>query len=374
MPAPKKTQRSEANWLAHLEFVAELPHSNRVLMPTVLTAVRQQFDGAQLGIFVWVDREDGELKPTAIGWERINGAVTDLMRTRLPDAFANFPLDPQLSTDGELIRIWQAQPGDEESWIYKEGLHPLGVHWGIGAPLLDEQKHCHGFLYIYRELGREAWTDEDNLRLKRARDRLQKLGQSRSSELPPAPYRLLHTAQFQFDRNGRMLARSAHGVESLYLYQDLGENFLAWNTGTVAALPVRARSIVDDMQAALARGENPKPTSKSVDLPAGRFEFHVEPLASSGSEPSISVRVSQHEPLDIAVARALLDAPFSLQEKRILVASTRKPSLQQLADHLGVTVGTLKIYINKLQAKAGQPSRQAIIDSLLLTRPGDIDA
>ena len=66
-----------------------------------------------------------------------------------------------------------------------------------------------------------------------------------------------------------------------------------------------------------------------------------------------------------------MNTSYSLQEKRILVASTRKPSLQALADYLGITVGTLKIYINRLQAKAEQPSRQAIIDALLADAGND---
>jgi DNA-binding CsgD family transcriptional regulator len=365
MPA-QKPNRSENTWLDHLSLLAELPYPGRVLMPVVLAAVRKAFDGAPLGFFVWVEGEGDELKPTAIWCERVNGAMTDIMSTRLPEALEGFPLKPQLETDGELIRILQAQSGDAEHWIYEDGLHPLGVHWGISAPLLDNERRCHGFIYIYRELGREPWSDEDNLHLKRARDQLRKLGQQSSTALPPSPYRFRHAAQFLFGRDGQMLARGTQGVELLYLYQDFNENFVPWNIDSLAALPLRARSIVSSMCQALARGATVEPVRHSVDLPAGRFEFHAETLTGvNGSEPSIAVRIAQHEPLDLSIARALIDAPFSLQEKRILVASTRKPSLQQLADHLNITVGTLKIYINRLQAKAGLPSRQAIIEMLL---------
>jgi DNA-binding CsgD family transcriptional regulator len=360
---PEKSTRTEAAWLSHLELLAELPYPGRVLIPVVLTTIREAFDDSPLGFFVWVDSE--KLEPIAIWCDRVNGAMTDLMRTRLPEAFENFPLKPQLETDGELIRMLQAQPGDAENWVYKEGFHPLGVHWGISAPLLDQARQCHGFIYIYRTLGREPWNDDDNQRLKRARDRLATLGQ-RTTTLPPCSYRFRHAAQFHFDRNAKMIARSAQGVELLYLYQDFGENFVPWNTDTIAALPAHARAIVTNMCAALVRGENVKPVSNAIDLPAGRFEFHAEPLTAVDSgEATVAVRISQYEPLDLAVARALMNTSYSLQEKRILVASTRKPSLQALADQLGVTVGTLKIYINRLQAKAGKVSRQEIIDSLL---------
>jgi DNA-binding CsgD family transcriptional regulator len=360
----EKSTRTEAAWLSHLELLAELPYPGRVLMPTVLTAVREGFDDSMLGIFVWVDPQT--MTPAAIWCERINGQMTDLMRTRLPEVFENFPLQPQLDTDGELIRMLQAQPGDAESWIYKEGFHPIGVHWGISAPLLDQARNCHGFVYIYRTLGREPWSDEDNLRLKRARDQLSGLGQRTTTALPPCPYRFRHAAQFHFDRNAKMIARSEHGVELLYQYQDFNENFVPWNTDSLVALPAQARSIVVSMSEALQRGERVQPVLQIAELPAGRFEFHAEPLSAvGGGESTVAVRIAHYEPLDIAVARALFDSPFSLQEKRILVASTRKPSLQALAEHLGITVGTLKIYINRLQSKAGKSSRQEIIDSLL---------
>lgn len=356
--------RNEAAWLAHLSLLAELPYPDRVLMPTVLTAVREAFDDSTLGICVWVDPQ--KMLPTSIWCERVNGQMTDLMRTRLPEVFESFPLQPQLDTDGELIRMLQAQPGDAENWVYKEGFHPIGVHWGISAPLLDRAGRCSGFMYLYRKLGREPWSDEDNLRLKRARDVLAGLGQQTASNLPACLHRFRHAAQFLFSPDGKMLARSEHGVELLYLYQDFNENFLPWNTHTLEALPEHARAMVTALGEALTRGETVKPVFHTVDLPAGRFEFHAEPLADVNASASmISVRIAQYEPLDLAVARALIDSPFSLQEKRILVASTRKPSLQALADQLGITVGTLKIYINRLQAKAGKAPRQEIIDSLV---------
>ena len=364
--ASTKISRTESAWLDHLSLLAELPYAGPVLMPVVLAAVRRGFEGAPLGFFVWVEPSGDDLVPRAIWCERVNGAMTDLMRTRLPDAFANFPLKPQLESDGELIRILQSQPGDAESWVYKEGFHPLGVHWGLSAPLLDENRDCHGFLYIYRALGLDRWSDEDNQRLKRARDRLRNLGQARATPLPPCPYRFRHAAQFLFDAAGTMLARSETGVELLFQYQDFNENFVPWNMDSLMALPALARSIVTEMGAALTRGETVQPVLNRVDLPSGRFEFFAEPLRSTnGGMPVISVRIEQHEALDLSLARVLLDAPFSLQEKRILIASTRRPSLQELANHLGITVGTLKIYINRLQAKAGLSSRQAIIDDLL---------
>lgn len=363
--AKPRLTRAEAAWLGHLELLAELPYSGRVLMPSVLAAVRAGFQ-AELGVFFWVTREHGALKPVALWTERTNGAIVEILRTRLAEVFADFPLQIQLDTDGDLIRQLQAMPGDEESWIYTEGLHPLGVHWGLSVPLLDDQGECHGFMYIYRAKSDGPYSDEDNRRLKRARDRLRQLGARSPGALPPCPARFRCAANFHFDAHGRMTARSAFGLELLYLYQDLGEGLLQWNAEDLSALPAQARGIVTGMLEAVRRGQPARPASYRVDLAAGLFHFHAETLTGlNGSGPVVAVRMCHHEPLDVAVARALLHAPYSLQEKRILVASTRAPSLNDLAEHLGITVGSLKVYINRLQAKAGLSSRQAIIERLL---------
>jgi len=187
--APKpRLSRAESAWLAHLELIAEQPYPGKVLMPSVLAAVRAGFD-AELGFFFWVARQAGELKPVALWAERTSGAIVEILRTRLSEVFANFPLQIQLDTDGDLIRQLQAMPGDEESWIYAEGLHPLGVHWGLSVPLLDPQGECHGFMYIYRAKASGPYSDEDNRRLKRARDHLRRLGTRAPGSLPACPSR-----------------------------------------------------------------------------------------------------------------------------------------------------------------------------------------
>ena len=370
MPAETSSlsARQEAAWLDHLELLAELPYPAPVLMPAVLAAVRTGFK-ADLGFFVWV--AGPELRPVAIWAERTNGTSLSIMKTRMGDLFKDFPLDIQLQSDGDLIRQMQAQAGDEDHWVYTEALNPLGVHWGISAPLRDRRGECVGFLYVYRAKTDGPFSDADNLRLKRARDRLKGLSLDKHCALPPCPQRFRHAASFIFDGAGNMVARGLHGVELLYLYQDLGEHLLDWNADDLKALPGQARSLVASLLADLAAGRRAEPLACHAELPAGRFDFHAEPLTSTtAGGPQVAVRVSHQEPLDIALARLLKDQAFSLQEKRILLASTRGPSLKDLAGHLGITVGTLKSYINRLQAKAGLPARQAIIDHLFVTSVG----
>ena len=108
----------------------------------------------------------------------------------------------------------------------------------------------------------------------------------------------------------------------------------------------------------------------SVNVAAGRFDFRAERLLVTGTDqPQVAVTITHLEPTDITVARQLMNWPLSSQEKRLLIASVRQPSQQQLAEHLGITIGTLKSYVNRLQSKLELPSRQAIIDKVLEHTP-----
>ena len=79
-----------------------------------------------------------------------------------------------------------------------------------------------------------------------------------------------------------MLARSASGVELLYQYQDFGEKFCRGTPTRSPPCQRIARAIVTDMCTALIRGNDVKPVANTVDLAAGRFEFHAEPLTAVG--------------------------------------------------------------------------------------------
>ena len=61
---------------------------------------------------------------------------------------------------------------------------------------------------------------------------------------------------------------------------------------------------------------------------------------------------------------------MSPQEKRIVIASARHPSLGDLARVLRLTVGTLKSYINRLQSRFNVDSRDELIAQVMADSPG----
>lgn len=352
--------RHEAAWLAHLELLAALPYPAPVLMPTVLAALRGGFK-ADFGGFGLVQGE--HLQPVAYWTERMTVPVFRALAAHLDEMFTEFPLRQQLESDGEVVRLIQTMPGYEDHWHYRDILGPLGIRWAMGVPVFDLQGGCDGFLYLYRSAEDGPFSNAEQARLRAARDRLRALSHFSDVDLPPCPLRPAGTAVLNLDASGHMLAKGQKAIELLYLCHDARMGMLDWAADDLSALPAAVR---DTLQPLLAVTPGPDVLRCTLDLAAGRFDFRAERLLATGTDqPQVAVTITHLEPTDITVARQLMDWPLSTQEKRILVASTRQPNSQQLADHLRVTVSTLKSYINRLQAKLGQSSRQAIIDQLL---------
>lgn len=357
---PQGLPRNEATWLAHLELLAELPYPAPVLMPTVLAALRSGFN-ADFGGFGLVSGE--HLQPVAYWTERMTVSALRALAVHQDEMFTEFPLRQQLESDGEVVRLIQTMPGYEDHWHYRDILGPLGMRWAMCVPVFDQQGGCDGFLYLYRRAESGPFSNAEQARLRAARDRLRSLHQHPPAGLPPCPLRAAGTAVLNLDTSGQMLAKGKKAIELLYLCHDARMGMLDWAADDLTALPAPVR---DMLQPLLATSTGTDMGLCSVDVAAGRFDFRAERLLATGTDqPQVAVTITHLEPTDITVARQLMNWPLSSQEKRLLIASVRQPSQQQLAEHLGITIGTLKSYINRLQAKLGQPSRQAIIDKVL---------
>lgn len=360
-PRPPGSPRHGAAWLAHLELLAALPYPAPVLMPTVLAAVRSGFQ-ADFGGFGLVSGE--HLQPVAYWTERMTVQALRALAAHQEEMFTEFPLRQQLESDGEVVRQIQAMPGYEDHWHYREILQPLGMRWALCVPVFDAQGGCDGFLYLYRSADGGPFSAAEQARLRAARDRLRSLHEHpQATPLPPCPLRTASTAVLNLDSSGRMLAKGQKAIELLYLCHDARMGMLDWAADDLTALPAPVREM---LQPLLAQRSGAEVGRCTLDQAAGRFDFRAECLRATGTDaPQVALTITHLEPADMAVARQLMDWPLSSQEKRLLIASVRQPSQQQLAEHLGITVGTLKSYINRLQAKLELPSRQAILDKVL---------
>jgi len=357
-----QTERNEAAWLTQLELLASLPHAATALIPTVVAAVREGID-ADFGAFGWVEGE--HLRPVAFWSERMTEPVFRSFTSHLDVFFNEFPLRIQLDSDGEAIRAFQDIPDYESHWHLTEILAPLGTRWATGVPVRDRDGRCCGFLYLYRRAEAGRFSDDEQARLRRARDRLAGLHPTTDGACA-APLCLTATATLQFDAHGTMVARGAAAIELLYLCQDVRLGVLDWARQDFEALPEVPRQLVRAQLASAALESTPAATRCSIELPAGRFDFRVERLQRlDGGAPHATVTIHHWQPADIVVARQLADWPLSAQEKRLIVATARQQEHKDIADSLGITVGTLKAYVNRLNTKLGVDSRQAFVDRLL---------
>lgn len=351
--------REESAWLAHLQLLADLPYPAPTLVPYIVAAVRSGID-ADFGAFGWVEGE--RLRPVAFWSERMTVGVFRAFTSHLDVFFDEFPLRMQLDTDGEVVRTFQDMPGYESHWHLTDILAPLGTRWATGVPILDRTGGCAGFLYLYRRAEAGRFTDAEQARLRRARDQLRGLsalpeGMTRTCALRPANAATLH-----FDASGRLLARGARAIELLYLCHDVRIGVMDWAGHDLAVMPNEPREMV---RAYLNRSSG-EVARCSLENMAGRFDFRAERLQALDGGPAHTAVTIQHwEPVDITVARQLSDWSLSTQEKRLIVASARQLGHKEIADRLGITVGTLKAYVNKLKAKLGVESRQDIIERLL---------
>ncbi|MGL4232158.1 MAG: helix-turn-helix transcriptional regulator, partial [Casimicrobium sp.] len=175
--------------------------------------------------------------------------------------------------------------------------------------------------------------------------------------------RLANMATLQFDRNGAMVARSEQAASVLYLCNEGRLGVFDWASPNVEALPSALREgftrLIRDASATHS-------ATSSIDTSCGRFEFRAERLQRlAGGDADTVVTIHHWEPVDLTVASRLLQSSLSLQEKRIVIATAQQMEHKEIADNLGVTVGTLKAYVNRLLQKLDVESRQEIVERLL---------
>jgi DNA-binding CsgD family transcriptional regulator len=360
MPEKFPLAREDIQWLEGIELLAALPYPAPMLMPRLLRAIRTRIDAAFGGVG-WVESE--RLRPTSYWSERLSEAAYRAYSRNLDAFLDELPLRAQLDTDGEAMRFLQRSEDFEKHWYLNDILLPLGVRWAMGVPLLSEAGACLGFLYVFREADRGAFSDREQARLRWVRDRMRALSSKASNVDTNKSLRSTDTVTVQFDRKGSMVARSEHAEGLLYLCNEGRSGVLDWASPNVEALPGAIRDEFEQfIRGSIAR----RSIVSEVATSCGYFEIRAERLQRlAGGETDTFVAIRHWEPVDLIVASRLLQSSLTLQEKRIVIATAQQKEHKDIADSLGITVGTLKAYVNRLLQKFDVNSRQEIVDRLL---------
>lgn len=358
--APAEPLRDSV-WHGQLQLLAGLPYPLLAMAPAIAASLRcgLRADFATLGIC------DGEtLAPTAFWAERIDEPVLHWLSGHTQALFDVTPLGEQLATDGDAVRACFGAPGWSEHPVYRAAFAPLGARWGMAVPLLDRAHRCLGFVYVYRSEAAGPFTDDEQQRLRAARDRLRGLG-APHAPCADAGGRTVptRTALLRIDAQGRIRARSANAYELLFIGQHQRVGSLAWAAPDLSALP---SSVATRCHRLLADPGHAPVDEITLHADGGGMRYQLQRLVCEGADGAeLVVRLCHLEPLDLAVARQLIHWPLTPRERQLAVASARASGQREMAQMLGCSVGTLKGYLHSLYAKVGVTTREALINRLL---------
>ena len=360
--AGARETRSDTVWLAHLHLLAGLPYAPMTLAPALLDALLSGFD-ADFAVFNWHGNTGDAEAPRAIYVQRMTAPVLEWIMRHHSSMNAMAPFEEQLRTDGENMRELVRDPAFLHSAVFRNSIEPLNGRWIMGVPLLSREGACLGFVYLHRGPERGPFSDAEQQRLQRARDRLWSLGSQPAGWPKKLPRLAVRSALLHFDPRGHLRSCSAAAYDLLFACRGGRVGNLAWTAGDISALP---EPMGAQVRAMLRSSSTPSSVVQSLEQADGAMlELRAERLLTQGGDPEVLVVISQLEPADLAVARQLRDWPLTPREKQLVVASTRELSHRELAAEMGCTVGTLNGYVNALHAKLGVDSRDELLNLLL---------
>lgn len=355
-------------WLAHLQLLAELPYAFDALIPSVLSALRQ---GLRADYGTFTPLQPHTLRSGAIFAERFEPNVMGWLCAARETAQAAHSAELMVRSDGNSRRALCLAPGYEDNPLYRHILGPLGTRWSMTAPLLDAAGKVRGLLYLHRAAAHGPFSDAEQAQLRRARDVLRPLAHPRPAAAGAderIPRVDLRRASLVMDGRGRFIGMGAGAREMLYRCAEPGPGATAWLEPGAEALPAPVRAdALAMLRAAQRRSGVPQPAPRRLRGQAGEYEFRLELLdaPSGGADAMVVVHVQQQEPADITLARRLARWKLSPQERRLLTGSLRHPEQHALAEHLGVSLHTLKSYSKEMIRRHGFASRQHMAEAVL---------
>ena len=357
----KTRYRSVTAWLDQIRLVAGLDYPDWVLMPSLMALAKAHVDGNVFS-FMWFDQ--ALERPAALWIDPVNDAAYQGFLAGHPEIFDEYPVQIMIGSRGRAIRVIEETPEYETGPMYQNVLRPLGVHWGMGVPVVLGNGTT-GFVNVCRRRERGRYSDADWALWETFAERIGEVGRSRNrwSELPAADFRETGSTSLWLSADGSILTHGPSFRRILFLLQQKALGPPLWTRCDRLALPIELLAAADQA----LQQECPSRIALILERDSGRFECEIERMQSTPElpHPSIGMTLRHFEPVDLAVARKLWGWDMSPQEKRIVVATARHAKLLQTAELLGISVGTLKGYINALLNRFGVSSREELVSSVL---------
>lgn len=340
--------------------MAELPYPSWALMPSIGEIVRAHIGCAVMN-FGWADTQS--LQPLATWVHPLKPHVYKRFLANPQDVFDDVPIKAMRDSRGRFLQMVETMPGYEEAPIYQHMLKEYDARWGLSTVIPANQ--WLGFMTMYREDNLGPYAENDWKVMEDAGMALSQL--DKASPLSTIPASELHdvtTSTMLLDSDGKILAKSAEIHNLLFISRQTGMGPPEWARDDWLAMPPQVTALAQKLF------DTADPNERIIEtqlLPWGKFDYILEKMQTqeSQSKPIITVTIRHYEPLDITVARCLWGWPMSPQEKRIIIASARQASLEQIAQILEISSGTLKNYSNELLARFNLPSRSALVKKII---------
>ena len=355
--------------------MAELPYPSWALIPELMKLARAHVN-CSVCFFVWYDM--GSQRPVAAWFDPVNEKAYYNWITNYPALFEQvLPSGAFIESRGRVVRELENAPGYEDSFIYTQvhGLHQARWHMAIPITLGESM---FGFMCVARGKAEGPYTEEEWQCLDCVGQALQGLDRQPHpwADLPSAPMRECFSTMLWLARDGRFLAQGRYVREVLFLARQTGLGSPDWIHPDWRALPPEVRSAAmemfaeaDSVDASRASAHVPAQRSVSLRFQWGCFDFLLndQPATSLQPESTAGIAIRHQQPIDIMLARNLWGWPLSPRQKRLLIVSTRQPSMAQLAAALELTVGTAKFYLSEIKTHLGVKSRQDLVEWILDT-------
>lgn len=347
-------------WLDHLRLMAELPYPSWALMPSIGEIVRAHIDSAVMN-FGWADTNS--LQPLATWVNPLKPNVYKRFLASPQDVFDDIPIKAMRDSRGRFLQMVEAMPNYEEAPIYQHMLKDYKARWGLSTVIQTNQ--WLGFMTMYRQDDLGPYSENDWKIMADAGLALSQLDQESSlANLPASELHDVATSTMLLDSHGQIVAQSPEIHNLLFISRQTGMGPPEWARDDWFAMPPQVTALAQKLF------DTTEPNGRAVEtqhLPWGRFDYILEKMQTQENQPKsiMTVTIRHHEPLDITIARRLWGWPMSPQEKRIIIASARQASIEQIAQILEISSGTLKNYSNELLARFNLPSRNALVKKIL---------
>lgn len=355
--------RTQRVWLDHLRILAGLPYPSWALIPVVMALIRKRLPGT-VASFVWFDQ--GSAQPLALWVDPPIAAAYAGFVDHYEKILVELPLRLMLDTHGRIIRQIEHLPEYETSEHYRRVFVPYGIHWGMAGPVSLGGGQV-GVASLCRPHAEGPYGDLDWDTWARVTSILGGLGRMENSwlSLSPAPFRReMRVTTLWLARDGKILAQGEDSYALLFFAHAGRFGAPDWMRDDQLALPQPVRTVLQSLWQD-PRGHVRSELVMDLNYCSIRFVLEKMPVRALAEESVVSLSIHHRQKLDLALAEALWGWPMSPQEKRIVIASARHPSLGDLARVLGLTVGTLKSYINRLQRRFNVDSRDELIAQVM---------